>query len=70
MNVAIDDAEVHEGDMITWEESKLDGRERVIHEGEVIAINDENEVAVKSFDFDRVVDVSVYDILTINGKEV
>jgi len=46
-----EDDEVNEGDMITWEESKLDGRVRVIHEGEVVAINDENEVAVKSFDF-------------------
>lgn len=65
-----EDDEVNEGDMITWEDSKLDGRVRVIHEGEVVAINDENEVAVKSFDFDRLIDVSVYDILTINGKEV
>lgn len=65
-----EDDEVNEGDMITWGESKLDGREYVIHEGEVVAINDENEVAVRSFDFDRLIDVSVYDILTINGKEV
>jgi hypothetical protein len=69
-NCAIDVDDVKVGDSITWEESKLDGRDRAIHHGKVVALNDEYEVSVQSFDFERDVDVRLFDILTINGKEV
>ncbi len=66
----VDIEDVQVGDTITWEESKLDGRDRITHHGKVVAINDEFEVSVQSFDFEHDVDVRLFDILTLNGKVV